>query len=285
LHSLKNYLYSIGDSCGYDDRGNTWCGSDLEEMRKKGLITLEFPMKHILFGYGVLGYIRECPDGTWLAHHCSTEVEILGFVDEFYAVLYLHQLDDFQDTSDEIGDILKLPWDKRSSTHEEENESMKSGINSTTICFIYKRRANKVETTGNTRIFLDMPNSQRKYLLDSIVLRDNEDILIASAIDEKWLALSNYGVYYSTYDAYELIDYCDILSCSVDGSKILAKGYSAYSEKSWNLEIIKVDGKKIAVNIADTWGVIGIIMNLINWLSLYTRTPMEIANLSPKHNL
>jgi hypothetical protein len=285
LHSLRNYLYSIGDSYGYDDRGNTWYGSDLEEMRRKGLIILEFPMKHILFGYGILGYIRECPDGTWLAHHCSTEIEILGFVDEFYAVLYLHQLDNFQDSDDEIGGIPKLPWEQFSSMYQEENELKKLSISPIAICSFYRKRAKKIKSAGNTKIFLDMQNEQRKYLSNLIVLRDNEELLVVSMVDgKKWLVLSNYGMYYSVDSAYKLIDYYDVLSCSADGSRILVKGYSAYSEKSWDVEITKVDGEKNTVNIADVWDAIGIITNLINWLSLYIRAPVEIANSSLKRN-
>ncbi len=114
LTSLRNYTFTIGMSCGYDQQGNAWEELELTEMRKKGLIVKEYFQKHVFFQNTLLGYIRECLDDTWLAHSPYNEptrdIEIFGFLNEFYAVRYLHQVVKTL-YPDEIGDFPCLPWE------------------------------------------------------------------------------------------------------------------------------------------------------------------------------
>lgn len=122
LESLKNYQFIIGMPCGYDQQGNAWEELGLTKMRKKGLIVKEYSQKNVFFENTLLGYIQECLDGTWLAHSAYnepiTDIEIFGFINEFYAVRYLHQFIK-QVYPNEIGDFPLLPWEsnQRSSTN------------------------------------------------------------------------------------------------------------------------------------------------------------------------
>jgi hypothetical protein len=270
--SLKNYLYSIGAFYGYDKQGKTFYASDLEQMRQKGLITQEFPIKNILSWNGILGYIRECPDSTWLAHHCSTEIEIFGFANELYAVLYLYQLDDFQDPQDEMGDFIHFPWEKYDNIHENGIEPTKSIIDPIIICSVYKNQIRKIKSIGNTKIFSNLQDNQKAYLSDLILIEDNEQLLIISIINDKeWLVLSDRGVYYSVENVCNSIKYCDILDCSLDRSKILIAGHSAYSEVSWIVIITSINGEEKSLKIFDNLHIVGIITSLIRWLSLHAK--------------
>lgn len=116
--SLRNYRFTIGMPCGYDQQGNTWEELELAEMRKKGLIVKEYFQKVVFFENTLLGYIQECLDGTWLAHSSYNEgtrdIEIFGFLNEFYAVRYLHQVVK-KLYPNEIGDFPCLPWESDKS--------------------------------------------------------------------------------------------------------------------------------------------------------------------------
>jgi hypothetical protein len=94
--SLANYLFSTSTVCGYDKQGNPWYEEELIEIRLQGLIVQEFIAKSVFFENALLGYIQECPDRTWLSHSAYNEpirdIEVFGFINEFYAVVYLHQM-------------------------------------------------------------------------------------------------------------------------------------------------------------------------------------------------
>ena len=82
---------------GYDKQGREWKGTKLLNLRQQDKITKEFVENSVFLHGGVLlGYIRECPDSTWLAHSCYLEsmdyVELYGFKNKFYAVRYLHEI-------------------------------------------------------------------------------------------------------------------------------------------------------------------------------------------------
>ncbi|NJR19364.1 MAG: hypothetical protein HC785_29260 [Calothrix sp. CSU_2_0] len=102
-------------SCGYDHQGNDWKEPELTSMRKRGLIVKEYPYKTILFENILLGYVHECLDDTWSAHSPYNalsvgDMEISGFINEFYAVRYLHQVIK-ANYPEEIGDLPCLPWE------------------------------------------------------------------------------------------------------------------------------------------------------------------------------
>ncbi|MBH8563515.1 hypothetical protein I8748_15190 [Nostoc sp. CENA67] len=115
LVSLKDYTFTLGKelSCGYDEQGRKWEEPELTEIRKKALIVKECPRKDVFFENIVLGYIQKCLDDTWLAHSPYTspnmDMDICGFIDEFYAVRYLHQVIKSV-YPDEIRDVPRLPW-------------------------------------------------------------------------------------------------------------------------------------------------------------------------------
>jgi hypothetical protein len=94
-------------------------------MREQGLIIKEYPEKTVVVGEkgSLLGYIRECFDGTWLAHSSyffgyMDIVEVSGFKNEFYAVRYLHQVmvAAFPDTA--YAPVPDLPWQSEKLVQE-----------------------------------------------------------------------------------------------------------------------------------------------------------------------
>ncbi len=116
LKSLINYTFTVSMSCGYDQQGRSWKEPELTSMRKKGLIVKEYPYKTVFFENILLGCIKECLDGTWSAHSPYNalsvgDIEISGFIDEFYAVRYLHQVIK-ANYPDEIGDFPCLAWEQ-----------------------------------------------------------------------------------------------------------------------------------------------------------------------------
>ncbi|MDZ8134051.1 MAG: hypothetical protein RM049_01965 [Nostoc sp. DedQUE04] len=134
---LSNYkFYTSGwdypeQICGYDRQGHSWRGEELLAMREQGLIIKECPEKTVVVGdkVSLLGYIRECLDGTWLAHSCYSfghmdMVEVSGFKKEFYAVRYLHQVMDaaFPDTA--YDPIPELPWQHKKLVQEQPEKAI-----------------------------------------------------------------------------------------------------------------------------------------------------------------
>jgi len=81
-------------SYGYDRKGVIWQEPELTEMRKKGSLVKEYPYKNISCEGVRLGCIQECFDGYWLACTAYFEpiMEMLGFINQFYAVRFLHQV-------------------------------------------------------------------------------------------------------------------------------------------------------------------------------------------------
>lgn len=119
---LQAYFFDLSKdneiACGYDRQGLAWRGQELAEMRMKGLIVKECPCKHVFLKNlkSLLGYIQECFDGTWLAHSVyyppnMDGMEVTGFINEFYAVRYLHQVA-FAKYPQELGDPPCLPWEQ-----------------------------------------------------------------------------------------------------------------------------------------------------------------------------
>ncbi|MBE9115243.1 hypothetical protein IQ249_04945 [Lusitaniella coriacea LEGE 07157] len=105
LEVLKNYKYDLIEECycGYDNQGNIfWEGSNLSEIKNKGLIVKECPSKYAYFEHPTLngiplGQVQGNFDSTWFAHsivHVENKYmgEVAGFIDEFYAVRFLHQI-------------------------------------------------------------------------------------------------------------------------------------------------------------------------------------------------
>lgn len=87
-------------SSGYDEHGQEWRGINLSNLRKQGKIIKQFHQKTV-FLHGknetLLGDIRECPDGSWMAHSCYFDgameyIEVYGFSEEFHAISYLHEI-------------------------------------------------------------------------------------------------------------------------------------------------------------------------------------------------
>lgn len=86
----------------YDSQGKIWREPEIFEKIEKRDIVRIMPQKWVSFSKsrGILGYIQECPDGTWLAHSSYyineksllDGTEIFGFSDEFFAIRYLHQI-------------------------------------------------------------------------------------------------------------------------------------------------------------------------------------------------
>lgn len=111
--SLEGYTFTLSEvmSYGYDQQENIWQGDELIEKCKKGLIIKEFSQKVVFFERILLGCIQECPDSTWLAHSPYTtpilDFNILGFLNEFYAIRYLHQIIKANYPA-QIGDIPQL---------------------------------------------------------------------------------------------------------------------------------------------------------------------------------
>lgn len=113
---LENYTFTLHEelSCGYDREGCAYEESEFTKMQTKGLIVKECSYKSVYFERILLGYIQECFDGTWLAHSpyeflIKESREVFGFLDEFYAVRFLHQVIKAQ-YFEEIGDAPDLPW-------------------------------------------------------------------------------------------------------------------------------------------------------------------------------
>lgn len=116
---LQAYFFISTDDeigCGYDRQGIAWRGKELAERRMKGLIVKECPCKHVFLKNlgSLLGYIQECFDGTWLAHSVyyppnMDGMAVAGFINEFYAVRYLHQIA-FATYPQEVGYPPCLPW-------------------------------------------------------------------------------------------------------------------------------------------------------------------------------
>lgn len=96
-------------SYGYDRKGVIWQEPELTEMQKKGTIVKEYPYKVILGKEGLLGCIQECFDGSWLASTLYFEpiIETLGFINQFYAVRFLHQTINVK-YPQEFGDVPSL---------------------------------------------------------------------------------------------------------------------------------------------------------------------------------
>ena len=97
IPGLEKYNFSIDRnlSYGYDRKGVIWQEPELTEMHKKGAIVKEYPYKVVNFlKSAFLGCIQECFDGYWLACTAYFEpiMEILGFISQFYAVRFLHQI-------------------------------------------------------------------------------------------------------------------------------------------------------------------------------------------------
>ncbi|WP_377479963.1 MAG: hypothetical protein P2A85_11505 [Microcoleus anatoxicus] len=96
INGLEKYSFSISRhlSYGYDRKGVIWQEPELTEMQKRGAIVKEYPYKEVLCERAVLGYIQECLDGSRLASTAYFEpiMEILGFISQFYAVRFLHQI-------------------------------------------------------------------------------------------------------------------------------------------------------------------------------------------------
>ena len=117
LESLKKYTFTKSDEkiFGYDNNGKIIKKSDIEEAIINKKISKIFPRQYVYFADITLGYIQECPDGTWLAHssyHIDSPldgVEVFGFVNEFYAVRYLHSVLEAVFTED-VEVPPKLDW-------------------------------------------------------------------------------------------------------------------------------------------------------------------------------
>jgi len=129
IPGLEKYSFSINRhlSYGYDRKGVIWQEPELTEMRKKGAIVKEYPYKVILGKGGYLGCIQECLDGSWLASTVYFEpiIETLGFINQFYAVRFLHQTINVK-YPQTCGDVPYLP-----SEPEKTDLPLKNAINST----------------------------------------------------------------------------------------------------------------------------------------------------------
>ncbi|MEG4169609.1 MULTISPECIES: hypothetical protein [unclassified Microcoleus] len=129
IQNLEKYRFYIGRdlSYGYDRKGVIWQEPELTEMRKKGAIFKEYPYKVIVSEKALLGAIQECLDGSWLASTSYFEppLEILGFINQFYAVRFMHQVIKVQ-YPQAVGDVPSLP-----SEPEKTDLPLKNAINST----------------------------------------------------------------------------------------------------------------------------------------------------------
>ena len=129
IPGLEKYSFSIDRdlSYGYDRKGVIWQEPELTEMQKKGAIVKEYPYKVILGKGGFLGCIQECLDGSWLASTVYFEpiIETLGFINQFYAVRFLHQTINVK-YPQTVDDVPFLP-----SEPEKTDLPLKKAINST----------------------------------------------------------------------------------------------------------------------------------------------------------
>jgi hypothetical protein len=129
IPGLEKYSFSINRdlSYGYDRKGVIWQEPELTEMQKKGAILKEYPYKVILGKGGFLGCIQECLDGSWLASTVYFEpiIETLGFINQFYAVRFLHQTINVK-YPQAFGNVPFLP-----SEPEKTDLPLKNAINST----------------------------------------------------------------------------------------------------------------------------------------------------------
>jgi hypothetical protein len=102
---LSSYNFSLSHPedteryFGVDNQLNIWRGSKLADLNREGKISKTLPEKDIIIREtgALLGYVRECPDSTFLAHSCYFSgafdwVEVNGFREEFYAIIYLHEI-------------------------------------------------------------------------------------------------------------------------------------------------------------------------------------------------
>ncbi len=140
-------------------------------------------------------------------------------------------------------------------------------IDSEIICSIYKIKRKNRENL-NTKLFSEIDKEFKTYLLNSILLRADEELLVISPIARtQWIALGNYGIHYCQNNYYDRLDYCDISKCSIGIEKMWKLGnFKAFIENK-NLEITSNNGCEILLTVADTEMVNQTLSDLIGWAS------------------
>jgi hypothetical protein len=145
-------------------------------------------------------------------------------------------------------------------------------VDSEILQSMYRRKRNNRDNL-NTKLFSEIDKEFRTYLLNSILLREDEELLVVSLTDQsQWLVLTNYGIHYCQNNSCDRIDYFDISKCSIGIEKMWKAGdYKAFIENT-NLEITSNNGCEILLDIADTQLVNQTISDLINWASYKSKT-------------
>ncbi|MEG4312217.1 hypothetical protein QUB36_28675 [Microcoleus sp. AT8-B1] len=205
IPGLEKYSFHINRdlSYGYDRKGVIWQEPELTEIRKKGAIVKEYPYKDILGKGGCLGCIQECLDGSWLASTVYFEpiIETLGFINQFYAVRFLHQTINVK-YPQTAGDVPYLP-----SELEKTDLAVKNVINFTpepleNYTFTLTQELDcGYDREGVIRQEPELAEMRKKGLIITAIPRERvffENILLGylqECLDGTWLAHSPYNAF------------------------------------------------------------------------------------------
>ena len=114
-----NYRFDVREelSYGYDKQGHLWRGKEFTKLWQQGLIIKECLYQDVFLDNALIGYMQQEKDGTWLAHSLfypkeMSDMGVSGFVNEFYAALYLHQIA-LSQYPESVEEIPCLPWERK----------------------------------------------------------------------------------------------------------------------------------------------------------------------------